>query len=135
MKVIAIVIGVLVVTVGLVGLINPPTILAVGQAVATPAGLYVVAALRIGIGLVLLLAASASRMPRTLRIGGVVVMLAGVATPIFGVDRSHAVLDWMSGQGSALIRGDAIVAMAVGVFIIYAIGPVHRAGPSLAARH
>ena len=91
MKVIAIVIGALVVTVGLVGLINPPTFLAIGQAVVTPIGLYVVAALRVGIGLVLLLAASASRMPRTLRIGGVVVMLAGMATPIFGVDRSRAV--------------------------------------------
>jgi len=133
MKKIAIVFGVLVVAVGLIGLFNPATLLAIGQAVVTPVGLYVVAGVRVCIGAVLLLAASAARMPRTVRVAGAVVVLAGIATPIFGVDRSRAVLDWVTVQGPGLMRVDALLAMAVGLFILYAIGPIHRSGSSPAA--
>jgi len=133
MKLIAIVFGVLVVAVGLIGLFNPATLLAIGQAVVTPVGLYVVAGVRVCIGAVLLLAASAARMPRTVRVAGAVVVLAGIATPIFGVDRSRAVLDWVTVQGPGLMRVDALLAMAVGLFILYAIGPIHRSGSSPAA--
>jgi uncharacterized membrane protein YbaN (DUF454 family) len=39
MKKIAIVFGVLVVALGVIGLVNPATLLAIGQAVVTPVGL------------------------------------------------------------------------------------------------
>jgi hypothetical protein len=133
MKKIAIVFGVLVVALGVIGLVNPATLLAIGQAVVTPVGLYVVAGVRLCIGAVLLLAASASRMPRTVRVAGAFVVLAGIATPIFGLDRSRAVLDWLTLQGPGLMRADALLAMAVGFFILYAIGPIRHSGPSLAA--
>ena len=118
---------------GVIGLVNPATLLAIGQAVVTPVGLYVVAGVRLCIGAVLLLAASASRMPRTVRVAGAFVVLAGIATPICGVYRSRAVLDWLTLQGPGLMRADALLAMAVGIFILYAIGPIRHSGPSLAA--
>jgi len=96
-------------------------------------GLYVVAGVRLCVGAVLLLAASASRMPRTVRVAGAFVVLAGIATPIFGLDRSRAVLDWLTLQGPGLMRADALLAMALGIFILYAIGPIRHPGPSLAA--
>ena len=126
MKLLALVIAAVIIAIGVVGLITPATLLAIGQSVTTPIGLYVIAGVRVCIGVVLLVTASASRMPRTVRLAGAVVVMAGIATPIFGVERSRAVLEWLTAQGPALVRGDALVAMAVGAFMIYAIGPVRR---------
>ena len=44
----------------------------------TPAGLYAITVLRIAIGLVFVFAAPASRTPRTLRVLGLVVIIAGL---------------------------------------------------------
>jgi len=48
------------------------------------------AALRIALGLVFVLAAPASRAPRTLRVLGVIVIIAGLTTPSFGVAHARA---------------------------------------------
>jgi hypothetical protein len=133
MKLLAIVIGAVIIAVGVIGLINPTTLLTIGQVVATPVGLYVIAVVRVCIGLVLVLAAAASRMPRTVRAAGAFLVLAGVVTPLFGVDRSRAVLDWLTAHGQGLLRLDALVATALGVFMVYAIGPVRHRGHSPAA--
>ena len=53
----------------------------------TPAGLYAIAVLRVAIGLLFVLAAPSSRAPRTLRVLGLIVIVAGLATPWFGVAR------------------------------------------------
>ena len=132
MKALAIGIGVLVITVGIIGLVHPTTLLAIGRTVLTPTGLYIIAGVRVCIGVVFWLAAAASRMPRTVRAAGAVIVLAGIATPFFGVDRSRAVLDWLTAQ-QGLLRVDALLATALGVFMLYAIGPVRRSGPSMPA--
>ena len=93
----------------------------------TPGGLYAIAALRVAIGLVLLLAAPASRAPRTLRVLGVIVIFAGLVTPWFGVARSLAVLDWWASVGPSLRRLEAGVAVALGGLLVYGFRP-----PSLA---
>jgi len=85
----------------------------------TPAGLYSIAALRIAIGLVLVLAAPTSRAPRLLRALGVMVMIAGLSTPWFGVDRARAIMDRVENAGPSLMRLDAIVGMALGGFLVY----------------
>jgi uncharacterized membrane protein YwaF len=62
----------------------------------TPTGLYAIAVLRIAIGLVFVFAAPASRAPRTLRVFGLVVIIAGLMTPWFGVTRAQATLNWVA---------------------------------------
>jgi len=94
----------------------------------TPAGLYGIAALRIAIGFVIVLAASASRAPRTLRGLGLIVIIAGVSTPVFGVARAQAVVNWLAHAGPLLMRLDAVVAIAVGGFLLYVFrAPTRRA--------
>jgi hypothetical protein len=120
MRLLGLVIGVLVILVGVVGVAAPDVLLSVGRSVITPGGLYAIAALRIAIGLVFVLAASASRAPRTLRALGVLVIIAGLATPWFGVARSLAVLDWWASIGPSLRRLEAcVVALALGGFFVY----------------
>jgi hypothetical protein len=127
MRLAALVIGVLVILVGAIGVAAPDVFLSVGRAVITPGGLYAIAALRIGIGLVFVLAAPASRAPRTLRVLGVFVIVAGLATPWFGVARSLAVLDWWASVGPSLRRLDAGLAVALGGLLVYVFRPPTRA--------
>jgi len=106
---------------GLVGILAPDRLLALRQYVVTPVGLWAIAALRIAIGLVLIQVARISRAPRTLRALGAVVIVAGLATPFFGVERSRAVLDWAATQGRALMLVEGCVALALGVFLAFAV--------------
>ena len=126
MRSLALLVALFVMVVGMVGIFTPDSLLAVGRYVVTPGGLYAVAALRIGIGLVLMLAARISRAPRTFRALGAFVIVAGLATPLFGVERSRAILDWEATHGTALIRVGAGLAVILGGFIAFAVG----AGPS-----
>lgn len=123
MRLLGLVIGVLVILVGAIGVAAPDVFLSVGRSVITPGGLYAIAGLRIAIGLVFVLAAPASRAPRTLRVLGVIVIIAGLTTPWFGVARSLAILDWWASIGPSLRRLEAGVAVALGGFFVYVFRP------------
>ena len=122
----AMLIGLAVAGLGCVGLLAPALLLDFGNSLLTETGLYIVAAVRVAFGLLLLFAARLSRMPRTLRAIGIVVIFAGLITPLFGVERSAFMFNWFSNQGSALVRIVAIFAMALGAFILYAATPRRR---------
>jgi hypothetical protein len=89
----------------------------------TESGLYAVAAVRVVFGLLLVIGARASRNPRTLRVIGGVIIIAGLLTPLFGVARSESMFNWLSAQGLAFVRVIALLAFALGAFIVYAITP------------
>jgi hypothetical protein len=78
---------------------------------------YAVTALRIAIGFVLVVAAPSSRAPRTLRVLGVIVIIAGLMTSWFGVARLRAVLNWLANARPLLMRLDASAGMAIGGFL------------------
>jgi hypothetical protein len=119
MRLLGRVIGALVMLVSAISVTAPDLRLSLERSVITPAGLYAMAAMRIAIGLVFVLAAPASRAPRTLRVLGLIVIIAGVTTPWFGVTRAQAVLDWLDSAGPLLMRLDAGVGMALGAFLVY----------------
>ena len=121
MRLLALLIALLIMVAGLAGILAPDRLLALRQYVVTPVGLWVITALRVGIGLVLIQVARISRAPRTLRALGAVVIVAGLATPFFGVERSRAVLDWAATQGRALMLVEGCVALALGVFLAFAV--------------
>jgi hypothetical protein len=102
MKTSAVLIGLVVIAVGIMGVVAPDALVTIGRYVVTPVGLYIVAIVRIGVGLVIIGASRLSRLPRTLRVFGVLVLVAGLTTPLFGVERSVAVLDWESARGLRL---------------------------------
>jgi hypothetical protein len=109
-----------------VGIFSPESLLAVGRYVVTPAGLYAIAAFRVAIGLLLMRVAPISRVPRTLRIVGAIVLAAGLATPLFGVERTRAILNWESTQGTAFLRVPGVLALAAGGFIAFAVATGRR---------
>ena len=127
MKSAAMLVGLLMLVLGVLGVLVPDTFLLIGRRAATPVGLYVTALARVGIGLVLIQAAPASRAPLGLRVLGAMTFVAGLVTPLFGVERARAYLDWWAAQGPGVLRLWALVMVAFGVFVAYAVTDGHRA--------
>lgn len=126
MRIVALLVALFVIVAGVVGIITPDSLMTIGRYVVTPVGLYAIAALRVAIGIVLMLVAPTSRLPRTLRVVGAVVVVAGLGTPLFGVERSRAIMDWAFTQGTALIRVVAGLVLALGVFLAFAVATGRR---------
>jgi hypothetical protein len=88
---------------------------------ATPVRLYAAGAIRVAMGLVVILSAAASRAPRTLRALGALMCMQGLAATFMGPDHARAVMEWERMQGTALLRVGAAVALAAGVFLAFAL--------------
>jgi hypothetical protein len=93
---------------------------------AAPARLYAAIAVRMVMGLVLILAARASRAPKTIRVLGALECLRAVTATLLGPEQARAVMEWESMQGDALLRVEAAVALAAGSFIAFALIGSHR---------
>ena len=123
MKILVLIIGIIIALAGIVGVADPSVPLEIGRSLLTTAALYVVAVARVGVGLLLLAVASGSRAPAVLRVLGVVIVIAGIVTPLFGVERSQAVLNWWAGQGATMMRLTMCLPVVLGLFIAYAVAP------------
>jgi uncharacterized membrane protein len=123
MKYLAWLLAAFIVATGVAGIVAPDTILSLRSLAATQGALLVFGALRVAIGIVLVMAAPRSRAPRTLQAVGAVVLLAGLATPLFGVERTRAVLAWEAAQGRSLIRFGGAIVVTLGGLLTLALRP------------
>ena len=116
------ILAVVTIIVGIVGLIDPDSVTTVRRLYfATPAALYAAGAVRVAMGLVLILYAPASRAPKTLRALGALMCMQALTATLLGPDRARAVLEWEAMQGTALLRVGAAVALAAGGFVAFAV--------------
>jgi hypothetical protein len=122
-NVLAMALGFVVAAIGVLGLVAPSVLLEFGRTLQSPSVLYVVAAVRVGFGVILFWAAADSRTPRTLRILGTFIIIAGVVTPLFGVERARAAFAWWSTHGSFFARAWPLAAVGLGLFIAYTSSP------------
>jgi hypothetical protein len=121
MRIAALLIALFTIFVGIAGIVSPDSLTTVRRLYfATPAGLYTAGAIRVAMGLVLILCAPTSRAPRTLRALGAVVCMQGFTATLLGPDRARAVLEWEA-MHTALLRAGAVVALAAGGFIAFAV--------------
>ena len=122
MRIAVLLVALFTIVVGIVGLVSPDSLVTVRrQYLATPVGLYAAGAVRVAMGIVLILCAPASRAPKTLRALGAVMCMQGLAATLLGPDRARAVLEWETMQGTALLRVGAAVALATGGFVAFAV--------------
>ena len=119
----AMALGFVTAAIGVLGVATPSVLLEFGRLLQLTGALYVVAAVRVGFGTILFWAAPDSRTPRTLRVLGIFIIIAGLVTPFLGVERSRAMFDWWSTQGSFFTRAWPIAAVGFGLFIAYATAP------------
>jgi hypothetical protein len=122
MRIAALLVAVFSILVGIVGLASPDSVLTVRRMYyATPLRLLVGAAVRVAMGLVVILYAPDSRAPRILRVLGILMCMQGFGAMFFGYDRARAIAEWEATQGKALLRVGAAVALAAGVFMAVAV--------------
>jgi hypothetical protein len=128
-KALAFVVGLCILTVGAVGIFVPSSLVWIAQRFVTSGPFYVIAAVRIAFGLVLISAASASRAPKALRVLGYVILIAGITTALTGllaVGRARATIEWWLQQGSGVVRLTGVLVLALGGFVAYACAPARR---------
>lgn len=125
-KTLAFVIGVCIIAVGVVGLLVPSALIWLAQHSLTPGELYFIAAFRVAFGVLLLSVSSASRIPRTLRVVGFILVVAGIATPFIGVERARPIIEWWTLQGSGVVRITSAFVLGLGGFFAYACAPARR---------
>jgi hypothetical protein len=106
---------------GAVGIVSPARLLEIARRFQTPSGIYAATGVRLVLGLALFLAAPGSRAPAVLEVLGIVIMVAGLITPMFGLERFRRILDWWSAQGPGFLRAWAACVMAFGLYLIYAL--------------
>ncbi len=123
MTLVALIICLLTSALGALGIASPSRLLGVVRYFQTPAGLYVAAALRLVLGVALFFAAPTSRAPELVRILGVVIIVAGLITPFFGLERFRRLLEWWSALGPGFFRAWAAFALVFGFLLAYAVVP------------
>jgi hypothetical protein len=120
MRIAALLLALFTIVVSTAGIISPDSMMTLRRMYYTPHGLYVGGAVRVAMGLVLILAATNSRWPRVLRVLGVVMCMQALAANILGLERARAIMEWEA-MHTALLRAGAAVALAASCFIAYAV--------------
>jgi hypothetical protein len=129
-KTVAFGVALVIMAVGTLGIFVPSGLAWIAPHAVTPSAFYVIAAVRVAIGLVLVSVASVSRAPKALRVLGYFILIAGIATALMGlvaIDRARTLVEWWLQQGSGLVRLTGAVVLSLGGFIAYACAPIRRA--------
>ena len=108
---------------GALGVVSPARLFWVLRHYQTPGGLYVAAAIRVVLGVALFLAAPMSKAPDFIRVFGVIAVAAGLFTPIVGLSWIGKVIEWWSSQPTIVLRVWAGFALALGLFLAWAVIP------------
>lgn len=87
-------------------------------------GLYIAAGLRVVIGFILILAASASRFPRVFRVFGGLALIAGLLMPFMSLLLWSEYMEWWMVDHYTLFRAIfAVAGTVLGGFLIWASEP------------
>ena len=122
MRIAALLVALLTIVVGVVGIVSPDSGMTLRRLYfETPGRFYTAGAVRVAMGLVLILAALRSRWPWTLRVFGAAMCLQALVATVLGIERARAIMEWEGMQGNALLRAGAVVALATGAFVAFAV--------------
>ena len=123
MLTLAFVLCLLLAAVGVVGVAWPQALSDVARFFLSPGGLAIGATIRILFGLVFVFAAPAARWPMFVRVIGMITIVAGLITPLLGVEERHVrIIDWWTARGSRFKRAWSGVGVVLGVVLAYAAG-------------
>ncbi len=121
MRIAVLLVALFTIVVGVLGIVSPDSVTTARRLYfATPVGLYTAAAVRVAMGLVVIVFAPHSRAPKTLRALGAVMCMQALSATLLGPDRARAILEWETTH-TALLRSGAVVAVAAGGFLVFAV--------------
>ncbi len=123
MQMVATVMSALIAGLGAIGVFWPDILVEFGRYFTTPNGVFAAAVIRIVFGGLLLTAAATSRAPNLLRVFGALILIAGLATPLFGPDRARGLLEAAAMDRGAYLRVAGTIAIALGCVFVWALSP------------
>jgi hypothetical protein len=106
---------------GILALLTPRFGNALAEMFRGGSGLCAATAIRLALGGGLLWVAETSRAPMIFRVLGGFILLVGVVTPLIGLKWHQQMIDWWLSAGTTVQRMWGAVALALGIFVIYAI--------------
>lgn len=116
-KTLVLLIAISLIALGLTGVLWPTALMDLAKSTFSPKGLYPAAAIRIVVGLVLLLAAGVTATPNIVRAIGAIILLGGIATAVLSADTAQRLSSWWLEHGEDRLRMTACVPLAVGLFL------------------
>jgi len=122
----ALLIGVLIAGCGVFGLAAPEELAGVIGEVQKRLTVYGVAAVRVAIGVVLLLAAGTSRAPFLLGALGILIVLGGLIGPFMAAPLRQSVERLLSDGSLMALRTWSGIALATGAFTVWATMPKRK---------
>ncbi len=118
---IVVVFGVAVGLVGSIGVVRPTGLVRFVETMwRSPTGFRLAIALRLVLGVVLIVAAPDCRFPQVIRILGIFSLVAAAATAALGHERLRSFVQWWVGRPLGFVRGWSLVAVAFGCILVYA---------------
>ena len=116
-RTVVLVIAVLMILLGLTGVLWPTGLTEVARWTFSPKGLYTGAGIRVLIGALLIVAAGATAMPKTVRVIGAIIFVAGTLTALLSVDTAQRLAAWFFDNGEDRLRIMACLPLTVGLFL------------------
>ena len=129
MKTLAFIFGLGIAAVGATGIFAPSALVWIGAHFTTSGPFYVLAAVRIAFGLILLRVAPESRLPKALRVLGGIIVLLGLGAAVAGLvalPQARASIEAWQHAGPTVERLTSIAVLALGSFVAYACAPRRR---------
>lgn len=116
-RTIVLLIAVLLLLLGLTGVLCPSGLMGVAKWTFSPTGIYTGAGVRVLIGALLIVAAGATAMPKTVRVIGAIIFVAGTFTALMSVETAQRMAAWFFDNGEDRVRMMACLPLAVGLFL------------------
>lgn len=110
-------IAALLILLGLTGVFWPEGLMGLAKYSFSPKGILVIGIARIVLGALLVLAAKGSRTPKTLRVIGTIVVLAGIGTLFITPERAQPLMSWWLDFGPDRLRMIACLPLVIGLFL------------------
>lgn len=123
MSMLVLLFGILIVVLTSIGFMSPSRLLTTVSNAKFTGRLYVFGALRIGLGIALILAAPTSKTPEIFQVLGGITIFAGLFLPVLGERRFETLLMWFSKLSPTVLRIWLLAGVAFGAYIIWAVLP------------
>ena len=118
MPVIVTLVGALLALLGLAVIIAPSSLKRILGSLMESDRFYLIAILRIVIGVLLLIAAGQTRSPTLVYIVGGLMILAGLLIPIMGKTRIQALAGWWMKKSDSILRLWGLMAFLLGIALV-----------------
>ena len=114
--------GIMIIASSAWGVVAPKTLAKMVMNVMNrPWGLYFAVVVRIGLGLLFVLAADETRFPGAFRFLGYLMLIAAALIPLIGRKRLSRLMEWLHAKPPFVLRIWLIFGIVFGAFVVYAV--------------